>query len=251
MIALAVLRIEEYEDVLKVILKPTKKFPIGYFYTDNNPIARGLVESYSWFLNKKGKTICVTAHIGVLTTGRKTLYFHQEYAKKVLDYYPNYLDHIDGLEIDNRDVNLNIVTMQQNARNRPTVGYSFVQSQIFQPNYTLDRTVIHRGSYKTESEALVATFNLRKEIYLDYDYNFYLDRRNDLDILDAELTKKITSQQAIYYHVKRYAGTNPWYAYRYNLFDYCRQYNIQIPSFSLDSEGFMIDSTGKRLCPYR
>lgn len=135
---MAVLRIEEYEDILKVILKPTKKFPIGYFYTDNNPIARGLVESYSWFLNKKGRTICVTAHIGVLTTGRKTLYFHQEYAKKVLDYYPNYLDHIDGLEIDNRDVNLNIVTNQQNIRNKFLDDHDFDDADFELENPAID-----------------------------------------------------------------------------------------------------------------
>lgn len=49
---MSVLRIEEYGDVLKVILKPTKTFPVGYFYTDNNPIARELVKSYSWYLKK-------------------------------------------------------------------------------------------------------------------------------------------------------------------------------------------------------
>lgn len=40
--------IEQYGDVLKVILKPTKKFPGGsnYFYCDAN--ARELVEKYGW-----------------------------------------------------------------------------------------------------------------------------------------------------------------------------------------------------------
>lgn len=240
-------RIEEYGDILKVILKPTKKYPNGHFYTDNNSIARQLIENYTWFLYKYNKNIYVVAH----ACGQKTLCFHQEYAKQVLGYYPDYIDHINGLEIDNRDSNLNIVTNQQNIRNRPTIGYSFVQSHVFTPNYTLDRAVIHRGSYKTEPEALLATYNLRKEIYADYNYNFFLDRRNDLDIVDAELTKKITSQEAIYLHVKRYVENNSWYAYRYNLFDYCKQNNIVIPSFSLDSQGFMIDKiTGKRLCPY-
>ena len=244
---MAVLRIEEYGNVLKVILKPTKKFPNGYFYTDNNPIARKLVDSYSWYLSKQGKGTYVIAGIY-----GQILYFHQEYAYKVLGYYPDYLDHINGVELDNRDSNLNVVTNYQNARNRPTKGYCFdARHDYFQPNYVLEGRNYYRSSYKTEPEALLATYQLRQEVYLDYDYNFYLDRRDDEDILDAELTKKITTQQAIYYHIKRYVSNNPWYAYRYNLFDYCRQYNIQIPSFSLDSEGFMINSTGKRLCPYR
>lgn len=248
---MVVLRIEEYGNVLKVILKPTKKFPVGYFYTDNNQVARELVESYNWYLSKQGKSTCVIANTSTPCTGRKILYYHQEYAKRVLGYYPTYLDHVNGLEFDNRDTNLNVVTSQQNNRNKPTIGYNFVKSHVFQPNYTLDRKIYYKGSLRSEPEALIATYFLRKEVFQDYDYNFYLDRRDDSDILDLEITRKITSQEAIYFHVKRYAGTNPWYAYRYNLFDYCRQYNIQIPSFSLDSEGFMIDSIGKRLCPYK
>lgn len=245
---MSVLRIEEYEDVLKVILKPTKTFPVGYFYTDNNPIARELVESCGWFLGKKGRAVCVFAH----TYGQKVLYFHQEYAKKVLGFYPDYLDHIDGLEIDNRDVNLNLVSQQQNIRNKPSVGYLFdARSNNFQPQYVLNGKTYLRGSYKSEIEALLATYHLRQQVFVDYNYNFLEDRRNDLDILDAELTGRITSQQAIYLHVKRYAGVNPWYVYRYNLFEYCKENHIQIPSFSLDSQGFMINPhTGQRLCPY-
>lgn len=190
-IILSVQRIEEYGDVLKVILKPIKKFPVGYFYTDNNPIARELIK------------------------------------------------------------NLNVVTNQQNQRNSPSRGYTFVENRIFQPKFNLNNKVYVGGTYKSEFEALIAIYHLRKEIYSDYDYNFYLDRRNDLDILDAELTKKITSQQAIYYHVKRYVESNPWYAYRYNLFEYCKQNNIVIPDFSLDSQGFMINPvTKERLYPY-
>ena len=248
-IILAVERIEEYDDVLKVILKPTKKFPIGYFYTDNNPIARELIENYSWHLHKQGKkNVYIVTNLGL---EYKTLRFHQEYANRILGYYPDYLDHINGIELDNRDINLNIVTNQQNRRNTPSIGYIFCSNNRFIPQYAINYKVICRGSYLTESEALLATYNLHQEVYSDYNYNFYLDRRNDLDILDAELTKKITSQQAIYYHVKRYVESNPWYEYRYNLFDYCKQNNIVIPSFSLDSQGFMIHPvTGKRLCPY-
>ena len=244
---MSVLRIEKYEDILKVILKPTKTFSVGYFYTDNTAIARELIESCGWSLGKKGRAVCVLAH----TYGRKTLYFHQEYAKRVLGYYPDYIDHIDGLEIDNCDANLNIVTSQQNLRNRPSRGYRFMQSKVFQPYYALDGKPSFRGSFKTEPEALVATYNLRQEVYSDYNYNFYLDRRNDEDIVDLELTGKISSDEATYLHVKRYAGTNPWYIYRYNLFDYCSQHNIQIPSFDLDEQGFMVNPvTRQRLCPY-
>lgn len=245
---MAVEKIEVYGDVLKVILKPTKIFTNGYFYTDNNPVARELVESYSWSLAKHNKNTYVVA----VTYGGVTLRFYQEYAKKVLGYYPDCVDHISGLEIDNRDYNLNIVTSQQNSRNRPSLSYTFdILFKRFRPRYSLNCKDYFRGSYKSEPEALLAVYNLRQEVYSDYDYNFYLDRRDDEDIVDLELTKKITSQEAIYLHVKRYVENNPWYAYRYNLFDYCKQNNIVISSFSLDSQGFMIDkTTGKRLCPY-
>lgn len=240
-------RIEEYGDVLKVILKPTKKFPYGYFYTDNNQIARQLIESYNWYLHRHNKN----TYVETRTYGQVRLLFHQEYAKKILGYYPSYLDHINGVEIDNRDYNLNAVTSQQNNRNKHTIGYCYVQSKIFVPKYVLNYKTIFRGSYKSEPEALLATYHLRQQVYADYDYNFFLDRRDDEDILDAELTRKITTQQAIYLHVKRYAGTNPWYVYRYNLFAYCQANQITIPSFELDNQGFMINPvTKQRLCPY-
>lgn len=133
---MSVLRIEEYGDVLKVILKPTKAFPIGCFYCDADAI--DLVQSYNWHLVKIGRRICVSANIGTPSIGRETLLYHQEYAKRILGYYPDYIDHIDGLEIDNRDANLNIVSQQQNARNKPSVGYTFdVRYNPFRPNYTL------------------------------------------------------------------------------------------------------------------
>lgn len=250
---MSVLRIEEYGNVLKVILKPTKTFPVGYFYTDNNEIAKELVESYSWFLKKrKNERPYVIATVGSYWSGKKLLLFHQEYAKKILDYYPDYIDHIDGLAIDNRNINLNVVTQQQNTRNKPAIGYIYYSRyNYFQPRYALDGKDYYSNNCKTEPEALVATYSLRQEVFSDYNYNFYLDRRNDKDIVDLELTGKITLDDAIYLHVKRYVEDNAWYAYRYNLFDYCSQHNIQIPSFDLDEQGFMVNPvTRQRLCPY-
>lgn len=248
---MAVERIEEYEDILKVILKPTKKFPNGYFYTDNNPVARELIERYCWFLAKHGKNIRVIAHADSELLGQKTLYFYQEYAYRLLNYYPDYIDHINRVEIDNRNTNLNVVTNQQNQRNRPSVGYKLSNKNCFLSCYKLEGKMIYRGNYRTEPEVLLATYHLRQQVYADYNYNFFLDRRNDLDILDLELTKKITSEKAIYLHVKRYVQDNAWYAYRYNLFDYCKSNNIKIPNFELDSQGFMISPvTKERLCPY-
>ena len=246
---MAVLRIEEYEDVLKVILKPTKKFPVGYFYTDNNQIARELIKNYAWSLRKEGKNIYVCTH-----KGANSIYFHTEYAFKVLGYYPNLIDHVNRVEFDNRDINLNVVSKQQNNRNKLVKGYLYSKTKNishFTPKCTLNFKDIIRSSYNTESEALIAVFWFRRQVFYDYDYNFFLDRKYDLDILDMEITGRITSQNATKLHVKRYVESNPWYAYRYNLFEYCKQNNIVIPDFSLDSQGFMINPvTKERLCPY-
>lgn len=238
-------KIERYGSTLKVILKPTKVFPVGYFYCDASAI--DLVKSYSWCLAKQGKNICVSAH-----TYSQVRLFHQEYAKRVLGYYPDYIDHINGLELDNRDKNLNIVNKQQNARNKPSRGYNFkVIKNYFQPYYVLDRKVYFKGNYKTEPEALVATYLLREKVYSDYNYNFLEDRRNFESLLDLEVKGIVSHEEANYLRAKQLIESNPWYVYRYDLFDYCKENKIVIPNFSLDSEGFMVSPvTGKRLCPY-
>lgn len=239
-------RIERYGDALKVILKPTKAFPVGYFYCDIDAI--DLVNNYSWYLGKQGNNICVE----VRAYGGVTLRFHQEYAKKVLNYYPDYLDHINGLEIDNRDINLNVVTNQQNQRNRPSIGYHFdAIYNLFQPRYHLNSNIYRRGSFKTEPEALLATYLLREKVYSDYNYSFLEDRRGFESLLDSEVKGVVSHEEANYLRAKELIESNPWYVYRYNLFDYCKENKIVIPNFSLDEQGFMIHPiTGQRLCPY-
>ena len=249
---MAVQNTEVYGDVLKVILKPTKNFPEGYFYTDNNEVARQLVESHTWYLLKQNKNIYVVAHTGTSNIGQNVLQFHQEYAKKILSYYPNYLDHINGIEYDNRNDNLNEVTQQQNMRNRPSIGYQInAGSTCFAPYYVLKGKILIKDSYKTEPEALLVTYNLREQEYKDYNYNFLEDRRGFNILLSQELEGIITHEEATYQRVKTLVKHNPWYVYRYNLFDYCKQNNIIIPKFELDSQGFMINPvTKQRFCPY-
>lgn len=256
---MSVIRVEEYttknsEKVLKVILKPTKNFPEGknFFFTDDNDITRELIESYTWGLSERNNNLYIVAKTSSLYEVRKTIKFHQEYAYRLLDYYPDYIDHINLLSIDNRDINLNVVNAKQNRLNTQSKGYTFsVKRSYFRPNYNLDGKTYHRGSFKSEPEALIATFKLREEVYSDYNYNFLLDRREDIDIVDLELTGQISTEEATEMHIRRYVELNPWYAYRYNLFDYCQAHNIVIPDFILDSQGFMIDPiTKSKFCPY-
>lgn len=250
---MAVERIEDYGDVLKVILKPTKSFPQGgYFYCDAEDI--DLVKAYTWFLCQLGKNIYVLAN----DNWQNTCLFHRELANKYLGYYPEYLDHISGVEIDNIGSNLNEVNQQQNQYNSFIKGYLFDKRRNnFQPRIKYNRELLYPyWGVKTELEVcqlqyLVETDFLRLKMQDDYYmYNFLLDRRNDLDILDDERTGKISQEEAVYKHVLRYAD-NAWYYYRYNLEQYFKDNKIPIPKYGVDEQGFMIHPiTGQKLCPF-
>lgn len=257
---MAIQRIKKYGDTLKVILKPTKLFPEGrnYFYCDSEDI--DLVQSHTWQLHQCGKN----SYIVFYDSWRITYYFHQELAFKYLNYYPSYLDHISGVVIDNTDNNLNEVTSQQNTYNKPTKGYWIVKNPLNKDYIGFRPQVMYNNEkltpFKTvhsEVEACQLQHELEtiylKELMQDdyYMYNFFLDRRNDLDILDLERTKKVSSEEAVYRHVVRYAKDNAWYYYRYNLEQYFRDNHLQVPVFGVASEGFMIHPiTGQRLCPF-
>lgn len=258
---MSVIRVEEYtmknsEKVLKVILKPTKNFPEGknFFFTDDNDITRELIESYTWGLVRHNNIICVmTATHLVDSAKRVSLLFHQEYAYRVLSYYPDYIEHYNGLEIDNRDINLNVVSQQQNTRNKPTKGYTFEvnKNKSFRIKYVNYYKSSYISSYKIEPDALLAVYNLRQGFYSDYDYNFLEDRRNYIYLLDQECRGILSHKESSYIRAKELIESNPWYVYRYNLFDYCQAHNIVIPDFILDNQGFMVDPiTKSKFCPY-
>ena len=246
-------RIEQYDDTLKVILKPTKLFPEGrnYFYCDSEDI--DLVENHSWCLHQTGKSICVTAK----DCWQNNYRFHRELVYKYLGYCLEEIEHIDGLEFDNVDSNLNVVTQQQNLYNKPTRGYH-LHGNSFRPRIRYNQESLHLyGVVHTEVEACqlqyLAETDFLRELMQDqyYMYDFLKDRRGDLDILDLERTKQISPEEATYIHVKRYVESNCWYVYRYGLEDYCKEHHIVIPDFDLDEQGFMVDKiTRKKLCPF-
>ena len=121
---MAVLNIERYmqkdgTEILKVILKPTKLFPDGYFYCDT--IDEELVRSCTWFLGSQRQPY-VMANLGSSYNQQKKQ-FHREKAFNILDKYPDYINHIDGIEFDNVNRNLDKVTSQQNCWSKPSRGY--------------------------------------------------------------------------------------------------------------------------------
>lgn len=239
--------IEQYGDVLKVILKPTKNFPEGsnYFYTDAS--ARELVEAHSWFLEKCSSSTYVIRH-----DDSGTIRFHVEYMQRLNDFGLD-VDHINRVGLDNRACNLRLGTHKQNLKNSSCKGYNYiVKKSRFRIRISFDDKNKDVGMRLNEVDAMKLFYTSSVKYYGEFNYNFLLDRKNDLDILDDELTCKITTEEATFRHVMRYAKDNAWYVYRYGLEDYFSSRGIQIPTFELDSQGYMIDTiTKERLCPFK
>ena len=173
--------------------------------------------------------------------------FHREKAYNILDKYPDCINHVNGIKFDNANINLDVVTVQQNLWARPSKGYK-IAGRSFEPRIAVNSRDIWAKCVRTEVEAIQSVYQLEVDNE-NYMYDFLRDRRKDVDLLDMERTGKISEEEAIYRHVLRYAD-NAWYYYRYSLAEYFADNGIPIPSYALDSEGFMIHSiTGQRLCP--
>ena len=247
-------KIEQYGSILKIYTRINNQSLLNYFYTDIK--ALDLVERYSWrnSLNKARNIENVMRSYGG-NWDKHSESFHRAYAFFVLGYYPQYIDHLNGVEIDNVDSNLNVVTNSQNIRNKPSKGYLFKVSSYGVSYFETQLTILGQKIYGTvaynELDAFQSILELQSQYYSDFNYDFKLDRRNDLDILDLERTGVISQEEATYRHVRRYVDDNPWYVYRYVLEEYCKDNHIVIPNFTLDEQGFMIHPiTGQRFCPY-
>lgn len=245
---MAVESIKEYRqkngnDVLKVILKPTQRFPDGYFYCDASD--EELVKKYTWCLHTQRHPYVVASFGGCDSQQMKQ--FHQEKAFNILDEYPNYINHINGVEFDNVNQNLDKVTNQQNSWARPSRGY-LIAGRSFQPHVAVNSRQIHAKCTRTEVEAIQLAYQLELQ-YEDYRYDFLKDRRKDADILNLERTGRISEEEAVYHHVCRYAD-NAWFYYRYNLTEYFRDNHLKVPDYAIDEEGYMTHPiTGQKLCP--
>lgn len=92
---------------------------------------------------------------------------------------------------------------------------------------------------------------LREKLGTDYYiFDFLKYRRGSEDLLDLERTGVLSEEEATYRHILRYKD-NAWYYLRYNLEQYFKDYNIPVPKYSLNEQGFMIHPiTGKKLCPF-
>ncbi len=153
---MAVECIKEYrqqngEDILKVILKPTQRFPKGYFYADASD--EKLVRNYTWCLHTQKQPYIVAAFGN--NHSRQTLRFHREKAHNILDYYPDYINHINGIEFDNINMNLDKVTNQENNWCKPSKGY-WIAGKSFEPSIQVNSQQIWAKCVPTEVEACIS-----------------------------------------------------------------------------------------------
>ena len=258
---MAVQKIEEFQQkngiyILKVICKPTSKFPNGFFYAPAE--AFDLVQKYTWFLNQSGNRVYVIAN---LRNGHymKIIYFHKELFK----FYQGYdwngdIDHQNHVEFDNTDDNLNAVSHQQNQFNHFTKGYSYRnRDKNFQPCIRLNSKIYYPYSVVHREDEACILQNRLEQVFLReklqdqyYMFDFLKYRRGSEDILDLERTGIISEEEAIYRHIMGYSD-NAWFYLRYGLEQYFKDYNIPIPQYSLDTNGFMVHPiTNQRLCPF-
>lgn len=251
---MAVQRIERYVQqdgtrILKVVLKPTEKYPDGYFYVDEQ--FEDLVNKYSWHLDDNGYVMANATINGK----KKRIKLHREIMREVTGEYPKYVDHFDGVEIDCTLQNLNVVTQAQNVRNKPKCGYSIVK--YYKNGGAAYRVSCWLGaesktqSVNREDLACQKQYLLELQMFPDYNYSFFADRRNDLDILELERTGQISADEATRLHVMRYAQNNAWYVIRYNLYDYFKQNGVPVPAYETNYYGIMVNpKTGEFLNPF-
>ena len=238
-------------EVLKVWLAPTSQFTNGsFFYCEARDY--DLVVSHSnWSIySQKHPYIEASASSASAVLGHYL--FHSEVARKYLGYYPEAIDHYNGIEFDCVDgPNLFSVTTEQNGRNRRIRGYWRTSKCGFHASIKIHGKKIHSNPTRTEVQALVDRSQLEKRYFSDYSYNFLADRRTDLDLLMHEREGQWTKEQVIREYLARHS--NPWFFFRYDLREVYQQYGLPFPQegkdYWLDSEGFMVNKDGVRLLP--
>lgn len=233
--------------IAKVILKPTEKFPEGknYFYVDADDLP----------------LVMQTDNCELTGNWDKCAYpgsqLYRKIVRKHIGQKPEYVDHANGVGIDNTSRNLNSVTACENSRNRVYRGYwisgdnfafeGLVRYYSKFGAYTRSRVI----TYPYEHEAAFHRKEFEDDYYSSYNYNFFLDRRGELDIVELEYSGQISREEATFMHVMRKAKDNAWYVWRYHLFEYFKKYDVPIPGYKLNEKNRMVDvETGAILCPF-
>lgn len=239
--------------VLKVWLSPTPQFPNGsFFYCEAKD--EDLVRMHlNWSIcDSKKPYVQARASGASAVSGRYC--FHTEVARKYLGYYPEAIDHYNGVEFDCVDrPNLFSVTTEQNNRNRRSKGYRIDHTGAFFASISYHNEEFRPYSnVRNEAQVLVLRNRLEQEYFSDYSYNFLADRRTTLDLLLQEREGLISHEDAVYLYLLRYID-NPWFYFRYDLAEVYDYYGLEKPeegkNYWIASDGFMVNKNGVRLFP--
>jgi hypothetical protein len=255
-IFLSVIYCEHYRqqndaDIIKVFCKPTKNFPIGtnYFYAPAE--YEDYIMSKCWYLIKNSG-FYVGRHVksGFDTT---LSYLHIE-VKNLLneDTFGYDVNHKNLCEFDDTFENLETIEHKLNQVCKMKQVYGIIdnaKAHYFTPSIRIDGELILGSSKHDELSVCLAQrdLELSKRSYNVDPLNYF---RGSDDILDLLRTGKIDSEESKVMLLQKYAR-NVWYIARYNLFEECEKYHIDIAPYRLNVGGYLIDSSGNLLNPYK
>lgn len=239
-------------EILKVRLSPTPQFPNGSFFYCEAKDEDLVLTHPNWSISdpKQPYVQARASRVSAVSGFR----FHVEVARKYLGYYPEAVDHYNGIEFDCVDrPNLFSVSKEQNSRNRRIKGYRLDRSGSFFISIRQHREEFFPYSnVRNEIQALALRNRLEQEYFSDYNYNFLADRRTALDLLLQEREGVISHEDAVFLYLQRYID-NPWFYFRYNLAEAYDYYSLEKPEEGKDywvaKDGFMVNKDGVRLVP--
>ena len=117
------------------------------------------VSKYTWYINTRYATTRIR-NIDNKQTGM--------YAHRLIMSFPDnfYIDHINGNKLDNRKINLRLVTNSQNQHNQLNVrGYYKSSLNRWNASIYVNRKSIYLGSYNTEAGARAAYLEAKQKYH--------------------------------------------------------------------------------------
>lgn len=244
-------RQQDDTDIIKVFCKPTKNFPVGanYFYAPAE--YEDYIMSKCWYLIRSSG-----AYVGrhIKTRFDTTLsYLHIE-VKSLLneDTLGFDVNHKNLCEFDDTFENLETIEHKLNQVCKMKQGYAITdnaKAHYFVPSIKIDGELILGVSTHDELSVCLAQRELELSTR-DYNVDPLNYFRGSEDVLDLLRTGKIDKEESKVMLLQKYAR-NAWYIARYNLFKECEKYHIEITPYKLNVGGYLIDSNGDLLNPYR
>jgi len=114
-----------------------------------------IVNKHTWYINIR----YVTTRIRKIDNKQTGMYAH-----RLIMSFPNnfYIDHINGNKLDNRKINLRLVTNSQNQHNQLNVSGCYKQKYGWSATIHANGKSIYLGNYNTKDEARAAYLEAKK-----------------------------------------------------------------------------------------